>query len=473
MKAEGCPSEVMRVLGWDLDTRRLLLILPHEKFLNWSKTVKHLADPRSKRCQFKQLESTVGKLIHASKGIPTSRFFLQRTRTYLNNIITNFGTENQVDTAASDDDSSTTSLDSVSTCSSTGSNTSESSRPRPKPWYRYPIPPYMKEDMSVWIELLERARRGVNFNLLTCRVPTNVLLADACPFGMGGYSIKSGLAWQIQLNPEVYEMAGIREDTNIDATLAENPNLKLSNNLFEFIAQVITIWFEFHNGDIGPLNSVLCMSDNSSAIGWMHKASFAVNQPLHRRVAAKLVRLTLEGNFVIHAEHVPGKKNLVADYLSRTFELSPTELTHRVHRLFPSQIPENFRVCQLPHEIVCWISSVVPQQQESSSAKWSPVMNPETGHGGDGTNISACYNLAPTPFWTRSKPFKSERPSSPPSSSASETAIGTDEQVTDCFVRQLLKKPLASWRRLSGVTTGRAPPTSRDATPSNLLSPRL
>ena len=203
MKAEGSPSEIMRVLGWEFDTRRMLIRLPDEKFLNWSKNVKHLADPKTKRTSFQELESTVGKLLHASKGIPLARYFLQRIRTYVTNLIRDFNKKPDRPPPTSSDESSVDSH-TPSDDDSTGSASSSNSRGRrPKPWYRYHIPQYVKEDLTVWVDLLKRANDGVSFNLLTCRIPTNILLADACPLGMGGYSIKSGTVWQLELDPEV------------------------------------------------------------------------------------------------------------------------------------------------------------------------------------------------------------------------------------------------------------------------------
>ena len=257
MMAEGSPSEVMRVLGWELDTRRLLLILPIDKYLNWSKAVRHLADPKTRKTKFRDLETTVGKLIHSSKGIPLARFFLQRTRTYMENLIKQFDDKQRSAADESDDDDDQSSISSSGTVGSDGDQTvpqrSSDARFRPKPWFRYAVPEYVKEDMTVWIDLLERAHQGVNLNLLTCRRPTNILLADACPLGMGGYSIKSGIAWQVPLDPSVYEMAGHADDLDIDPTLSSTTDLKLSNNLFEYIAQVVTIWLEQHHGDIEDL----------------------------------------------------------------------------------------------------------------------------------------------------------------------------------------------------------------------------
>ena len=46
LKAEGAPVEEQRVLGWTIDTRRLLLRLPYEKKVGWTKQVQELLDKR-------------------------------------------------------------------------------------------------------------------------------------------------------------------------------------------------------------------------------------------------------------------------------------------------------------------------------------------------------------------------------------------------------------------------------------------
>ena len=79
MLAEGSPSEEMRVLGWILDTRRLLLRLPTEKFLNWSRLVQSFLDPKRRNFQFSEIDSIIGKMDNACKGIPLARYFINRT----------------------------------------------------------------------------------------------------------------------------------------------------------------------------------------------------------------------------------------------------------------------------------------------------------------------------------------------------------------------------------------------------------
>ena len=61
MKAEGAPSEEMRVLGWIIDTRRLLMRLPFDKFTCWSREVGEWIDPKRVYVTFKELESMLGE----------------------------------------------------------------------------------------------------------------------------------------------------------------------------------------------------------------------------------------------------------------------------------------------------------------------------------------------------------------------------------------------------------------------------
>ena len=74
LKAEGTPSEMMMVLGWWLDTRRLLLRLPDDKFHNYSKEVQEILDQG--KVNGKDLESIIGKFVHASYAVPLSRHYL-------------------------------------------------------------------------------------------------------------------------------------------------------------------------------------------------------------------------------------------------------------------------------------------------------------------------------------------------------------------------------------------------------------
>ena len=449
MLAEGSPSEEMRVLGWLLDSRRLLIRLPTDKFINWSKSVDTMLN--AKTCTFQAIDSLVGKLVHATKRIPLSRYFTKRIRRFLNQILNKHKAKQEAQS------NQPTENGPKITGARKGGN-------RPKPWFRYKFPDACRPDLHVWKRLLKRAHDGVSFNLLTCRRPTQVFIADSCPFGMGGFSVRTGKAWHCELDPDVYALAGMKQDMKSDEIFGP-PDHLLSNNLYEFICQVVSIWIACLDGSMEDEACVLSLSDSSSATGWLHRSSFGVQKTNHQRVSEKITYLALDHNFMLHPEHIPGRINNVTDMLSRTFDCCDDILTARIRSLYPSQVPANFQICPLPSEIKSWLSLVAPLRPESSSEKLSLPMKTKTEHGDAGSSTSSCSDSPKTPFWTASRPFSTDHRSSARSCNDSVTELGA-EGLRTIYERALLKKPLATWHRSSGITTGRAPATSRAATGS-------
>ncbi|KAL7555768.1 hypothetical protein ACA910_008145 [Epithemia clementina (nom. ined.)] len=179
---------------------------------------------------------------------------------------------------------------------------------------------------------------------------------------MGGFNMEKGRAWRLELDPQVYAMAFEKSDLDPDPFLGSK-DVRVSNNLFAFIASVMTIWQAW------------------SALGWMHRASFGTDQPLNRRVAQKLVELALKFNFALHPEHhIPGKQNSVADILSRSTDLCNTSLTQHIHSCFCSQIPANFDIFPLQPEIKSWISLVAPLPPECSMERSRQATSLRTEH---------------------------------------------------------------------------------------------
>jgi hypothetical protein len=74
--AEGTPAEEQIVLGWALETRRLIVRLPGDKFIAWSVDIAEIL--RTGTVTFGDLEACVGRLNHAAYVIPLSRHFLGR-----------------------------------------------------------------------------------------------------------------------------------------------------------------------------------------------------------------------------------------------------------------------------------------------------------------------------------------------------------------------------------------------------------
>ena len=145
-----------------------------------------------------------------------------------------------------------------------------------------------------------------------------------------------GLAWRMKL-PD--EMIG-----------------KLSINLLEFLASVITIYLTLQE-IIGP-QKILAYTDSSSALGWLYKASFSETQPMHDEVARWLASILMEHDSALYSQHIRGIQNFIADSLSRDHHLSNKQLTLLFKTLLPSQTPQNFVISPLPKEISSWVLSL-------------------------------------------------------------------------------------------------------------------
>lgn len=76
--AEGRIEELKIVLGWLIDTRRLRISLPENKYRAWKKDV--IAMIEAPTTTHSVLESLLGKLNHAMLGVPMGRHFLERLK---------------------------------------------------------------------------------------------------------------------------------------------------------------------------------------------------------------------------------------------------------------------------------------------------------------------------------------------------------------------------------------------------------
>jgi hypothetical protein len=180
--AEATPSETKMILGWKVDSRRLLISLPDDKFRNWSSDIRLLLSEPT--VTHKQLEITIGRLNHAGFIIPLARHFLSRLRTAL--------------LAAAH---------------------------RHVTHLRHKH----KADLRLWLCFLEWAHRGINLNLLSHRLPTRILRSDACIHGIGGYSLTSGLGWRWAVPPHLRLRATLNTLEFLASYVAIFMELKHSN----------------------------------------------------------------------------------------------------------------------------------------------------------------------------------------------------------------------------------------------------
>ena len=84
------------------------------------------------------------------------------------------------------------------------------------------------EDLALWERFVDAAAQGISINRLVFRWPTRVVRVDACPQGMGGYGLQSGVAWRLLLPPDWIGRGSL--------------------NCLEFLAALVGIWVEHKHG---------------------------------------------------------------------------------------------------------------------------------------------------------------------------------------------------------------------------------
>ena len=110
-------------------------------------------------------------------------------------------------------------------------------------------------DLQILSSFLSAANRGLSLNNLVYRKPTLLYRSDASEFGIGGYNLTSGIAWRLELPVDC--------------------RLRTSLNSLEFLACIISIWFDHIHQVVEPEACVLSQTDSTSALGWLRKTNFA------------------------------------------------------------------------------------------------------------------------------------------------------------------------------------------------------
>jgi hypothetical protein len=421
--AEGTPAEIMMVLGWLLNTRLLLVRLPPDKFVAWSADLIKIIAAGS--VTFGELESTVGRLNHASFLIPLSRHFLNGLRDRLTSLLKHKRsnrTARQVIRLTADEIA----------------------------------------DLQLWSLFLEKAEAGISMNLLTIRVPTGLAWSDSCPFGVGGYTQK-GFAWRIRI-PASSPFFG--DDT--------------VNNVLEFLGQAISVKLLLLEAKDEKYPCLLPLGDNTSGIGWMFKSGKLKKgsryyEPV-KMISREVATSVLERDAQLTAQHLRGDYNDVSDTLSyagrvrgKTSPLTEDDppddvLTQRFHKYSPQLIPSSFVISPLPEEIMSFVLRVM----RTLEASWTPNKTKPTlikrGLGPDGKVL-----CGPSVSWTRSDleyPTTNSEFSPSVSLSSLESLSSTDRvtllrDVRDQWWYRLSETPSAIWVRRFGQINGTAPSTSK------------
>ena len=194
------------------------------------------------------------------------------------------------------------------------------------------------EDLNFFKDsLANMSTEGASIMNITYSEPDIICWSDASEFGIGGFD-HTGLAWRWNIPSQFQKLVSI--------------------NVLEFIAAVSTIMLSSWNESKGK--KFLAFTDNSSALGWLYKASFhPATKNHHDKIARYFARFMMKNEHSLYASHIPGVCNEVADALSRRFDLNDKNLTDSLISSFPDEVPQSFEIVQMPQKITSWIVSIL------------------------------------------------------------------------------------------------------------------
>jgi hypothetical protein len=231
--------------------------------------------------------------------------------------------------------------------------------------------------------IVDAAAEGISINRLVFCWPSRIVRVDACPQGMSGHGLQSGVAWRLLLPPD-----GIGRG---------------SLNCLEFRAALVGVWVEHQVGGPWAEDEVLlCQGDSSSASGWITRSSFGDECPLHLAIARKTAKYMSDHGVHHYSQWFPGKENSVADALSRDFWLGDEDVVDCIKQKFAHHIPQGFRLVQLSEAIVTDVGSLLRLLPKTQLLPLRPAPS-GTAAGGDSRASSARSGISTSPFphWTQ------------------------------------------------------------------------
>jgi hypothetical protein len=302
--AEGAPAEIQIVLGWEMNTHRLLIGLPNDKFVAWLGDIRDTL--KLQRIIFADLESLVGHTNHASFVIPLSLHFIyclhHRTNRHLH------------------------------------------------PRQHVTLSETKIQDLKLWQRFLRAARDGICMNRVVTRQPNRMSILDLCPHVLGGLLL-SGRAWRLRIPPA----SPLHGDSTI-------------NNVLEFLAMAVSICLQVLELDTHEdciLALADCTSAIGWIYRCGHLGSDSIYYESANSIARTVASIIFDSHYCLASQHLKGDFNVVADLLSFTHQVRGSKrhpiaadeppdvvLTSRFHTHFAMIVPPGFFICPLPSRVL-------------------------------------------------------------------------------------------------------------------------
>ena len=212
------------------------------------------------------------------------------------------------------------------------------------------------------------------------------------------------------------------------------------------MATIITIWIDALEGLIPNLSCCLGCSDNTSGVGWLHRANFnPITQPVHEECSRHFARIMMMIRSTLYSQHQTGKHNDIADLLSRWHFLTNKELTFFLKSKFESQMPSNFQIYPLRKEISSWIISTLERLKLTTQSQTQHIQT-KNEHGNDGSPGWQRWAGSETPILLGLKEIKKSEWSEPLLSlSGGVNTVLLDTQTHWSLARST--RPYQTWQR--------------------------
>jgi hypothetical protein len=235
-------------------------------------------------------------------------------------------------------------------------------------------------------------------------------------------------------------------------------------NLLEFLAAFVGVLVEFQLGSQWVEEDVmLSQGDSTSAAGWLAKSSFDDDCPMHLAIARSFADFCLENGIDHYSQWFPGKKNKVADSLSRDFALDDDEVTQLIRDHCSPLVPQSFRITTLPETITSRIGNLLRKLPSTELLPSRPA--PSAVAAGAAMKFSSDASTdSSILFSDDSDDVKESKPShvlQPPSGKEDWTP---DElkQIALEPCPELFVPPSTVWLRPTGLTNLRVPSTTNE-----------